>query len=188
MQEFLWNLDVLIFKFFNQTLSTPWLDQVTPVLTDLAHHNWFRIAAPILMLTAFYKKFKKSGLTYFMVFFVALSVGDFVGGKVKRIFERPRPFQVTEIGTIKKSDGGLDRSFYSNHASNMFTSASYLSSFFPGGKIVFYTVATLIGLTRMHVGVHYPSDVIVGAIIGILWGLLFSYLARRLEEKMKNRS
>lgn len=187
MQEFLLNLDILIFQFFNQTLSTPWLDRVTPIITDLAHQNWFRIAAPLLLAFAFIKKYKRDGLTYFVIFFLAISMSDFVGGKVKRLFERPRPFQVLEIGTIQKSDGGLNRSFYSNHASNMFTTASYLSSFFPGGKILFYLCAVIIGLTRMHVGVHYPSDVIIGAIAGILWGLLFAWLARKVVEKTREK-
>jgi undecaprenyl-diphosphatase len=70
----------------------------------------------------------------------------------------------------------------------MFTSASYLTVFFPVGKIVFFTVASVIGMTRMHVGVHYPSDVLVGALMGLLWGYLFSHLAKLLIKKINERS
>lgn len=188
MQDFLWNIDLAIYQFFNQTLSVHWLDQAMPILTDLHYQTWFKILAPLALIFFFYKKFKRAGITYFIFLILALSVGDFVGGKVKRMVERPRPFQVAETQTIKKSSGGENRSFYSNHASNMFTMAAYISIFFPLAKIGLYGAAIFIALSRLHVGVHYPSDILVGAMMGIMWGWLFSYLAQYIVRKNQNKT
>jgi undecaprenyl-diphosphatase len=178
MQNFLWTIDLTIFKFFNQTLSFEWLDKITPVLTDLDQAPWFKYVVPALLIFLFLKKFKRTGITYFLFLILSIATSDFVGGKVKKIFLRPRPFQVLETNAIQKSPAKEDRSFYSNHSSNMFTSASYLSAFFPAGKVALYSVAGVIALTRLHTGVHYPSDVTFGALMGLLWGFLFSYLAK----------
>lgn len=171
MIDFLWNLDLAVFKFINQTLSYPWLDQLTPWLTDLNETLAFKIIFPLLFFVLFIRKYKRAGITYFIFLILSVSVSDFVGGKVKKIVLRPRPFQVVEAQTIHKAEAKANRSFYSNHSSNMFTLATYTSSFFPAGKIIFYGVATIIALTRVHTGVHFPSDILMGAFAGIFWDL-----------------
>jgi undecaprenyl-diphosphatase len=188
MQDFIWNIDLTIFKFINQTLSFGWLDQITPILTDLDDIPGFKIAVPLLVFALFYKKFKRSGITYFLFLILALSTSDFVGGKIKKVFLRPRPFQVAETNAIQKASAGQNNSFYSNHSSNNFTAAVYLTAFFPAGQIAFFAVATTVALTRVHVGVHYPSDIIFGALVGILWGLLFIRLVKYLMIRFKEKS
>lgn len=185
MQDFLWNLDLVIFKFINQALSFDWLNQTTPVVTDLSHYTWFRILIPLIVIFFFYKKFKRAGITYFLFFILSLSTSDFIGGQIKKIVLRPRPFQITETQTIRRAPGAENRSFYSNHTSNMFTAAKYLSAFFPQARLGLYAAAMIIGFTRIHVGVHYPSDVLFGALIGVLWGLLFSMLAKKIALKLQ---
>lgn len=186
MQDFFWNLDVTIFRFINQTLSFDGLNQITPWLTDLSHFTWFKIAAPLILIFCFYKKFKRIGITYFLFFILSVSTSDFTGGKVKKIILRPRPFQVTETQAIQRAQAAEDRSFYSNHTSNMFTAASYLSVFFPAAQIALYTAAVVIAFTRVHVGVHYPSDVLFGAMMGVIWGLSFNWLVQKIVRKSKS--
>jgi undecaprenyl-diphosphatase len=188
MSDFLWNLDLTLFKFINQTLSFGWLDQITPVLTDIHHHfAIIKFGLPLLILTFFLKKYKRTGLTYFLFFILAASTSDFVGGKVKKIFLRPRPFQIAETQAIQKAPAGTNNSFYSNHASNNFAAATYLAAFFPGGQIYFLSIAGFIALTRVHTGVHYPSDIFVGALMGILWGFFFSRLIKLIIAKQKEK-
>ena len=116
-------------------------------------------------------------------------MSDFIGGKIKKIVLRPRPFQVIETQTILKAQAKENRSFYSNHSSNNFTAATYLTAFFPGGQIYFFAIATTIALTRVHVGVHYPSDILAGALMGLIWGLIFSRLVKYIiTKKNENRS
>ncbi len=188
MQDFLWKIDLTIFKFVNQTLSFAWLDQVTPILTDLDDVPGMKIVLPLLIFALFYKKFKRTGITYFLFLILALSTSDFVGGKIKKVFLRPRPFQLAETNAIQKATAGNNNSFYSNHSSNNFTAACFMTAFFPGGQLVFYAIATTVALTRVHVGVHYPSDIFAGALIGILWGLFFSRLVKSLTKRLKEKS
>jgi undecaprenyl-diphosphatase len=183
MLDLLWNLDLTLFRFINQTLSFDWLDQITPVLTNLDNYLWIKIALPLVIFLFFYRKYKRLGVTYFLFLILTISTSDFVGGKIKKIVLRPRPFQIAETQTILKAEAKEDRSFYSNHASNNFAAATYLTAFFPGGQIYFFAIATTIALTRVHVGVHYPSDIIAGALMGLLWGLIFSRLVKNIYTK-----
>lgn len=188
MENFLWSIDLSIFKFINQSLSFQWLDQITPILTDLDHNRYFFYPLVLFVLFSLIKKYKRLGITYFLFLILALATSDFSGGRIKKLVQRPRPFQITETSTILKSTAKKNRSFYSNHASNTFTAAAYLSAFFPAGQILLFAAASVIALTRVHVGVHYPSDILTGALVGILWGWLFSQLIKKLIFKIKNKN
>jgi membrane-associated phospholipid phosphatase len=69
----------------------------------------------------------------------------------------------------------MGRSFPSWHTSQAFFTATLIAPYFHASAwVVFllYTIALLVGITRMYVGAHYPRDVLAGAILGIVWGLL----------------
>jgi len=185
LSNFILDLDYTIIQWV-QTTSTPWQDQFFPWITDLhktALFNWMAIP---LLLFFFYKKFNRTGISLFLILLLALAFGDFMGSKVKNHFVRPRPFQNNEIHVMQKSPAG-SKSFYSNHASNMFTFATYTSAFFPAARIPVYGVALLVCYSRIYNGVHYPSDVFAGGIMGTLWGLLFASIARRILKKLNSK-
>lgn len=81
---------------------------------------------------------------------------------------RPRPFTAHPDVIYKKGIGG-PLSFPSGHTTNAFATATSLSLAFPRWYVIVpaYTYAIAIGYSRMYLGMHYPSDVIVGALIGI---------------------
>jgi membrane-associated phospholipid phosphatase len=85
---------------------------------------------------------------------------------LKYTIDRPRPF--ITYPDIEKVSGGGSPSFPSGHTSDAFSNATSLSLAFPKWYVIIpsYTYATAIGYSRMHLGVHYPSDVIAGAVIG----------------------
>jgi undecaprenyl-diphosphatase len=70
-------------------------------------------------------------------------------------------------------------SFPSGHASTSFACATVLSFFVPRGAPAFYLLALAIGFSRIYVGVHWPLDVLGGAILGIAVGLAVTALLRR---------
>lgn len=84
----------------------------------------------------------------------------------KPVFARERPFLASEtivaIGLLPAS-----LSFPSGHAATSFAGAAILSRAWPRGRIVAWGVAGLIALSRVYTGVHYPSDVLVGAFVGL---------------------
>ena len=175
--DFLIHLDHSIFQFINQTFTSSWADSFFPIITDLHKQLWFKlIDYPLLF--AFY--FHKVGILYFLFGILSVGFTDFTGSVlIKRNVERPRPFEVAEVQAIKRSPAH-GSSFISNHASNMFAFATYTSAFFPGGRVLFFAVATLIAYSRVYNGVHFPLDVICGALWGIAISLLFIRLVRKL--------
>jgi len=94
---------------------------------------------------------------------------------LKPLIHRTRPFdelanRATHVEVL--GDRPEDASFPSGHTSNAFASAWVLSSAMPGVSVVWWLLAAAIGFSRIYVGVHYPIDVVGGAIVGCLCGAL----------------
>jgi undecaprenyl-diphosphatase len=98
---------------------------------------------------------------------------------LKTMIHRPRPYEVLPITPLELVDNF--RSLPSGHTSRAFLSAMILSKFYSKYMVVFFVIAASIGLSRVYIGVHYPLDVIVGAITGSLLGILMVDLLDRLE-------
>lgn len=181
MLELLFKIDVAIFKFFNQTVSNTFFDIVLPFITDLDDNIYFKVGMFAFFVALYVFKYKTTAFTYLLYLIVALSLSDFIGGKVKRVAERPRPYQQVEInGAIKRSHAKENRSFYSNHSSNSFAVATYTAAVIPGTGVFLIPIAAIVAYSRIYCGVHYPADVFVGSIMGILLGLFFSGFAKKI--------
>ena len=176
--EFLYSIDLTVFYFFNHTISTGVLDKFFSIITDV--NKWY-IAYIILIGIAFFKGGRRGKIAVLGLILLII-VTDQTGYRIlKEFFERVRPCNVlTDVITPVGCAGGF--SFPSNHALNNFTAAVFLLRLFPAYKRIFLIVATLISISRVYLGVHYPSDVIGGALIGAAFGYLFSIGALKLEE------
>jgi len=87
---------------------------------------------------------------------------------LKFLTQRQRPILFLEMASkLSKGPGEiLDPSFPSAHAAFSFAMATLLSQWFPRYRIIFFFIAGFIGWTRIYLGLHYPTDVIAGAILG----------------------
>jgi undecaprenyl-diphosphatase len=87
---------------------------------------------------------------------------------LKFLIQRQRPFLFLDMASkLSKGPGEiLDPSFPSAHANFSFMMATLLALWFPRYRIPFFIVAGFISWTRIYLGVHYPTDVIVGALLG----------------------
>ena len=93
---------------------------------------------------------------------------------LKRFFRRRRPF----LAFVKARVLGprpQDFSLPSGHAAAGFAGAFLLSFHVPLAAPVFYAVAAIVGLSRVYLGVHYPSDVVLGAIAGTLLAAIYQW-------------
>jgi undecaprenyl-diphosphatase len=99
---------------------------------------------------------------------LALLLTSLVVDKIlKPMVDRTRPYVIaTEAPVI----GGRpdDSSFPSGHAANSAAGAFVLSRLVPGGRFAWWTLALAIGYSRVYLGVHYPLDVVCGAIVGLI--------------------
>ncbi len=181
--SFILDLDYRIFKLINQESASALQDKIFPLITDLHLNPYFKWPALFLVAVFFLRKFERLGVTLFLILILAIGFNDFMGAKVKNHYKRLRPFENTEISATQKSPAG-SKSFYSNHTSNVFTFATYTTVFFPAAAVPLFTMASVIGYSRIYNGVHYPSDVLAGAIMGIIWGLLFASLAGRISKRL----
>jgi undecaprenyl-diphosphatase len=181
--DILYSIDLAIFYFFNHTLSTGFLDKFFSIITDV--NSWY-IAYIILAGIAVTKggtrgRIAVAGIIILIIF------TDQTGYKLlKEIFQRIRPCNVLP-DVITPIDCRGSFTFPSNHALNNFAAATFLWRLFPKFKWVFFITAFLVALSRVYLGLHYPSDIAAGAIIGAAFGFLFSIAALKIDDYFKER-
>jgi membrane-associated phospholipid phosphatase len=160
-------VDVWAFQLFNLRGSRPvWLDWSMLGFTQIGSGFAALVIGLFLYLTG-------NRLAAYELILGTLTLWIVVE-LVKTIVRRSRPFiSVTKARIIGYRSTG--RSFPSGHTAQAFFVATLMvSHFHPNAWVAFflYTVALLVGITRMYVGAHYPRDVLAGAILGFSWGLL----------------
>ena len=113
----------------------------------------------------------------------SLAASGIITVGLKYSIHRPRPF-VTYTDIIKKSRAG-SFSFPSGHTSSAFATATSLSLLYPKWYVIgpSFLWASAVGYSRMELGVHYPSDVLVGALIGIGSSFLMYKVNNKMAEK-----
>ena len=173
MIEFLHQFDIQILYFFNQTLSSPALDRFFSIITNV--NNWF-IAYIILLLISFTKGGLKGKIAVLGVILLIIFTDQLSYKILKEFFQRPRPC-IALSGIITPIGCSGTWSFPSNHAVNNFAAATFYYFLFPKLKWSLFITATLVSISRVYLGLHYPSDIVGGAVIGSLIGYLFALVA-----------
>ncbi len=128
--------------------------------------TYVMIASPLSTgITGLLKK-DKSLLQKASFQLIGIGINGILTISLKEIVSRDRPFVTFSEFTALTSAGS--KSFPSGHTSSSFNIATSLSLSFPKWYVIAPSVvwASAVGYSRMHLGVHYPSDVLVGALIG----------------------
>jgi membrane-associated phospholipid phosphatase len=159
-------LDVRLFIFLNMRGYPAWLDRCMWLVTQLGS----MLAAMIVAFLLYLLHYRRLAVE---IVFGTLTLWLFVE-LIKALSDRDRPFHTLDkarvIGWRERGD-----SFPSGHTTQVFFLTVLLIYHFQFGLLVaaaLYTVAALVGLTRIYVGAHYPRDVIAGIVLGSVWGLL----------------
>jgi membrane-associated phospholipid phosphatase len=168
-------IDAWAFLAFNLRGKRPaWLDGLMLALTQLG-------SGPALILLAGGMLLAGMRLAAYDLLLNAILLW-LVVELAKSIIRRPRPFvKLTQTRIVGYRASG--RSFPSGHTSQAFFLATMLAEQMklePLAAVLLYITAGLVGITRMYVGAHYPRDVLAGAMLGTVWGLLGMLVAKTL--------
>jgi membrane-associated phospholipid phosphatase len=162
-------LDTWIFIKLNLRGHHPlWLDRAMWVLTQIGNGG-----VGILLGIIFYFSGERRLAVEMLLGILSLWLAVEL---IKAIVERSRPFLTLE-GTRIIGWRERGKSFPSGHTSQAFFMMTLLVQHYQphaGIGLLFYATAGMVGLTRVYVGAHYPRDVIGGAILGSVWGILAS--------------
>jgi len=104
----------------------------------------------------------------------------------KHIFPRRRPKRLT-ITAGRKARMPTSSSFPSGHTASAFAFATAVTADLPRLSLPLYALATAVGYSRVHTGVHYPSDVMGGAVLGLTVGTAVRGATQRLEASATRR-
>ena len=186
MIEQIIEIDKHIMVFFNKTISNPIFDLIMPIITN---QNFLVFSGLILIgYLAYYGE--KRGRITIVVLLIAASFSDAICFQViKPWVGRIRPsHEFYDYINLLVSKGGK-YSFPSNHAANSFVFATVLSYFYEKNKTFLYILASAIAFSRVYVGVHYPLDIVSGAIIGyiISWIILSMWVIIKMRELKRGR-
>jgi len=170
------DLDIALLKsIYEHRIS--FLDSFFIVFTDTAGYFAFGLPILALIVSMFNKNKVLRQYSTFLVIPVAISA--IVANILKYTIDLPRPYEIYPF--IEKLSVGGSPSFPSGHTADAFAFAVGLAFLFPKWHIVIPSLlwATLIGYSRMVLGVHFPSDVLAGAIIGTVCTVIYFWLGKR---------
>lgn len=159
--DWLLNLDSNILLFIQEYIRQDFLTPFVKFITHLGDSGWFWIALSLLLLIP--KKTRWVGLTALL----ALLFGALITNvALKNLVARTRPYEMIE-GLRLLIEKQSDYSFPSGHTCASFAAAMVYYKMLPHKYgIPALVLAALIAFSRLYVGVHYPTDVLAGMIIG----------------------
>jgi undecaprenyl-diphosphatase len=188
----MYNSELNILWFFNHTIAAPWLDPIMLAITTM----WYWLPFYVLGAGLLIWKYKWKGARMALGALVLVLVSDQLANQVlKPLIDRLRPcaqyltgaYVVPWIRLPSGPRGG--GSFPSSHAMNNFAVATYFVTIFNTRRSVrlLFLTASIIGISRLYLGLHYPSDVIGGALIGMLLGFILAVISEFIEERLRRR-
>lgn len=185
----MWNslnaFEINILDFIQNTFKCAFLDFFMPLITLLGEDGIIFIAMAVVML--FFKKTRKVGLSIGAALLMGFIIGNLT---LKPLFARVRPYNFNEAfdRATLLVDTLSDRSFPSGHTLCTFEACVVL--FLTQKKYIgipALVACTLVALSRLYLYVHYPTDVIVGAVLGTLFAIIAVKLVDLAFKKFESR-
>lgn len=162
-----------------QNLHTPLLDQIMVFLTTLGNGGMVWIVLSIVLLAI--PKYRIYGLTMLVALLISVIFGNVI---LKNVVARPRPSWIDPSVKLLIPNP-TDYSFPSGHTFTSFAAAGSLFLYNKKFGTAAIVLAILIGFSRMYLYVHYPSDVLAGALFGLAAAVAAFYGVRYIITRYK---
>lgn len=181
--DWLANIDNALFRLINSSGDV----NLDPIMI-LFSNKFIFIPLYIYILFVLFKQYKKQFIWILLSLIVLIFLADF--GSVhffKNIFQRLRPCHQLDDIRIVLECGGL-YGFISSHAANMFSIAFFIGLINRDLKlfIFLFSLASIIGFSRIYLGVHFPLDIVGGMLWAIIVSLLtFKLLSLKIDETVQ---
>ena len=156
-----------------QSLHSPWLDPIMVRITSLGDHGFIWILTGVVL--ACIPKTRKTGISVLLSLAVGLLLGNMI---LKNLIHRPRPCWIdTQI--ILLIQNPKDYSFPSGHTLASFEGALSIWLYNKKLAVPFLILAVLITFSRMYLFVHFPTDILGGAVLGTFIALYVHHIIER---------
>ena len=179
--------DQQVFLYLNN-LGSSSFDQFWILLSE----TWIWIPLYIIFLYLLYKNFQLRSLLFILIFIaIGVTVSDQLAGIFKTGISRFRPCHDPVLdGLMRKVKCGRQFGFYSGHASNTFFIATFMSILlrkkYKFLSIILLIWATIVSYSRIYLGVHFPLDIIMGALMGFFLGGFFATISQNVIRKQNS--
>ena len=183
MLEKIQTLDEMILTRIGIDLRAEWLDPLMVVYTALGNGGLAFIVLAILLLL--FRKTRRAGASAA----IALAAGAVCTNLIfKPLVSRPRPWIAMEGWETLVTSSDM-HSFPSGHTTAAFAFAVALCAVLPQkwAKAAALIAAALMGFSRLYVGAHFPTDVLAGAVVGVLCGLAGVWLSGKIMVRFTGR-
>lgn len=186
MPDIITNFDLSILHWISDHLFNPVLDFLMPIITKFGDAGIFWILVSLFLMAT--KKYRKAGFSMGIALLLGLIFGN---GILKNVIARPRPydFDPSIVPLLEKLPSDL--SFPSGHTLASFEAATALTIRHKKFGVPALVLAVLIALSRLYLQVHYPTDVLAGLILGVLFAFLATkavdFIAKKIEENNEKK-
>lgn len=178
--DFLLPFDGPVMAFIQQRFHNPVTDAVFPLITYLGELGACWIFLSLVLL--FMKKYRRAGVLMLAAMLLGALLGE---GLLKHLLCRPRPFQYYGMACPLLIDPPSGFSFPSGHSCASFAAATALFLRHKREGALAYLLAGMIAFSRVFLFVHFPSDILAGALLGVLCALLVNAIAKsRVEPRL----
>lgn len=166
MRDTLKKIDNTILRWINVELRNKTFDKAMPIITSSGNLGIIWITISVLLMTK--KDYRILGQMILTALVITTIIGE---GIIKNIVRRKRPFYHEDDKELLISKP-ITYSFPSGHTASSFAVATVFIKADNAASLGIILLAGLIAFSRIYLGVHYPSDVIGGGIIGVLCGFV----------------
>jgi len=186
--EILKSWDTQLFIFLNG-LNSPFWDQIMWWFSG----KFFWLPMYLIIIAYIIYKYQWKAIITLLFIALVVTLADQVSVHAfKEVFQRLRPChnpELQDIVHLVNDKCGGKYGFVSSHATNTFAVAFFLKKLFEQKYFSLFIIfwAAIVSYSRIYLGVHYPLDVIGGAVLGILIGMLVFYLYRYTSKKLSNK-